>query len=100
MVIPADKKRNANIDANKVDNRKTSKTFTVGLYPDGKLPITHYWCCWWVSDSEKNEIKKDFTGTVDNVGTKHSSRVFDSLDGWTPERVLEKMSLKVVQGYI
>ena len=95
IVIPVDKTTDANKDADKVDKGKTSRTFTVGLSPDGKLPITHYWCCWWVSPKENTDLRKDFQGTPDQIGGKHNSRVFDRKD-WTPEQVLEKLNLKLI----
>lgn len=93
-IIPFSKKDLANKDADKVNRGKTGKTFTVGLSPDGKLPITHYWFCWWISDEESIKLKEDFSGTPDVDGIKHQSRVFDLRDGWTAESILEKMHLK------
>ena len=96
IVIPIDKKVAANTDADKVDKGKTSKTFTVELSANGKLPATHNWCCWWVSDKEATDLKKDFTGTADTPGAKHESRMFDRRI-WTPEKILEKMGLKTIE---
>lgn len=97
-IIPIDKKDAANIDANKVDKGKTSKTFTVPLWPekaDCKVDLpTNLWYCWWMSDQESVELKKDFSGTSEIEGTKYKSRVFDLRDGWTAESILKKMKLK------
>ena len=97
-VIPIDGKDAANIDANKVDAGKTSKTFTVQLWDekaDCKVDFpTHLWYCWWMSDQESTELKKDFSGTPDVEGIKYKSKVFNLRDGWTPESILKKMKLK------
>jgi len=98
-IIPIDKKDAANIDANKVDKGKTSKSFTVQLWnekADCKIDLpTHFIYCCWVSDEESAELKKDFQGTSEIDGTKYKSRVFDLRDGWMAESILKKMKLKV-----
>ena len=97
-IIPINHKDAANIDANKVDKGRTSKTFTVQLWDekaDVKItPATHLIYCWWMSDAESAELKKDFEGTSETEGVKYKSRVFDLRDGWTPESILKKMKLK------
>ena len=97
-IIPIDKKQAANLDADKQDSGKTSKTFTVQLWnekADVKItPATHLIYCWWMSDEKSAELKKDFSGTPDVKGIKYKSRVFDLRDGWTPKTILEKMKLK------
>jgi len=99
-IIPLGKKAEANIAANKQDSGKTSKTFTVQLWPEKadvtKVAATHLWYCWWMSDEKSIELKKDFDGTSETLGTKYESRVFDLSEGWTPERVLEKVGLKTI----
>lgn len=98
MIIPIDKKSNANLDANKVDKGRTSKTFTVGLSPDGKLPITAHWCCWWMSDEEEEKIRKDFDpADPTNPTDKHSSKIYDLSKGWTPESILQDNNLKRIE---
>jgi hypothetical protein len=98
MIIPIDKKSNANLDANKVDKGRTSKTFTVGLSPNGKLPITHHWCCWWMSDDEEKQIRKDFDpNDPANPTDKNSSKIYDLSKGWTAEKILEDNHLKKIE---
>lgn len=99
MIVPENKKNIANIDADKVDRGKTSKTFTVGLSPNGKLPITHHWCCWWMSDDEEKQIRKDFDPNDPmNPTNKNSSKIY-ILDGkvWTAEKILEDNHLKKIE---
>jgi len=97
-IIPIDKKAAANVAADKHDSGKTGKTFTVQLWAEGadvtSIPATHLWYCWWMSDGESAELKKDFSGTPNVEGIKYRSRVFDLRDGWTAKSVLEKMKLK------
>jgi len=97
IVIPFDNQKKANQDADKIDKGKTSKTFTVGLSPTGQLPITHCWCCWWMSDRELTELQKDFDGTPDNDGHKNADRVFNLSKGWTPQTILDHMNLKTIK---
>jgi hypothetical protein len=97
VVIPVDVAVAANLDADKEDSGKTSKTFTVGLSPTGKLPITHLWCSWWMNDEKATRLKKDFNGTPDTVAGKHSSRVFDSRQGHDAEKILQKVGLKRIE---
>jgi len=103
-IIPIDKKAEANIAADKQDSGKTSKTFTVQLWPEKadvtKVPATHLIYCWWMSDEKSAELKKDFAGTPDIEDIKYKSRVFDLRDGWTPESILTKMKLKTYDGGI
>ena len=98
VIIPIDKAIAANIDCDKIDKGKTSKSFTVQLWDEKAdckvdLPI-NLWYCWWMSDAESTELKKDFDGTPDVDGVKYKSRVFDLRNGWTPETILTKMKLK------
>lgn len=96
-IVPANKRDNANKDADKQDSGKTSNTFSVALSPDGKLPVTHYSFCWWMSDEKLEEIEKDFGGKPDKDGKKHGDRIFDLSKGWTPEKVLEELHLKRIE---
>jgi len=97
IVIPIGKSVAANTDANKVDSGKTSKTFTVGLSPTGNLPITHQWCCWWVSDKEAALLRKDFNPKDPaNPTNKHQSKMFD-LRTATPDRILTQLGLKPIE---
>ena len=99
VIIPIDKAVAANKDCDKVDTGKTSKSFTVPLWDEKAdtqkdLP-TYLWYCWWMSDAESAELKKDFDGDdKDKEGTKYKDKKFDLRDGWTPETILEKMKLK------
>jgi len=95
IVIPVDKRLAANLDADKVDKGKTSKTFTVELSKNGKSPATHLWCCWWLDDNEVVELKKDFSGNVDNEGSKNKDRMFD-LRTISIDQILNKLNLKTI----
>jgi len=98
IVVPENKKTNANLDADKLDSGRTSKTFTVGLSSDGKFPITSRWCCWWMSDDEKKEIRKDFDPLNPvNPTNKNSSKIYDLSKGWTPDLVLADNQLKRIE---
>ena len=98
-IIPIDKAVAANKDCDKVDSGKTSKSFTVPLW-DEKADVltdspTHLWYCWWLSDAESAELKKDFDGDdMDKKGTKYKDKKFDFRKGWTRESILKKMKLK------
>ena len=99
-IIPIDKKQTANLDADKQDSGKTSKTFTVQLW-DEKADVTkdlptHLWYCWWMSDEKSAKLKEDFDGDdKDKEGTKYKDKVFDLRNGWIAETILKKMKLKV-----
>ncbi len=96
IVVSAGKKDSGNIDADKVDKGKTSKTFTVGLSPTGKEPISHHWCCWWVTDEEAAKLEKDFDPTKTN---KNESVIFDpSKKG--PGQILNDLGLKTLEGEV
>ena len=85
----------ANQDADKVNKGKTGKTFTVPLSPTGKLPETHRWFCWWMSDDEEKQIRKDFDlSDPANPTNKHQSKIYDLSKGWTAEKILEENNLK------
>ncbi len=101
IVIPVSKIITANLDADKVDKGKTSKTFTVGLSPTGKLPVTHYWCCWWVSDEEAIKLRKDFNPLDPmNPTNKNSSYMYDLSKDVVPNRILEELHLRTTQSEI
>src|SRR5262245_65017150 len=63
--------------------------FTVGLSPDGKLPFTHYWMSWPVTDSQWNYLITNYgAGTAQRPG-----QVFDG-DTITPDEVLTQLGLQ------
>ena len=98
IVIPENKEKQANKDADKIDHGKTSRTFTVPLSANGKLPATHRWCCWWMNiETELKEIEKDFDGKPDKDGKKHKERLFNLSEGWTNKSILEAMNLKTIE---
>lgn len=93
IIIPVDKKNVANLDADKVDSGKTSRTFTVPLSPTGNIPITNYWCGWLMDDDEHKKLKKDFDPI--ESGNKHEAFIFDG-DKVTPEEILNTVGLKPI----
>jgi hypothetical protein len=100
-IVPQDKKDAANIDCDKVNKGKTLKTFTVGLSPDGKPPITHHWCCWWMDDKEEKQIRKDFDPSdPTNPTNKNSSKIYILDKVWTAEKILEDNHLKRIEADI
>ena len=98
-IVPIDQKAVANVVADKYDEGKTSKTFTVQLW-DEKADVlidlpTHLWYCWWMGDEKSAELAKDFDGDdKDKEGTKYKDKVFDLRNGWIAESILKKMKLK------
>lgn len=97
IIVEANKVNEANLDADKVNKGKTLKTFRVGLNSTGGLdePVTHYWCSWWVSDDEQEELKKDFHPDV----KKYKSYMFDA-STMPPHIILDLLGLKVIESQI
>lgn len=46
----------ANLQAKRIDTLGGENTFSAGLSPDGNLPITHYWCNWFMTAEEKGSF--------------------------------------------
>jgi hypothetical protein len=98
IVIPENKEKQANKDADKIDSGKTSKTFTVKLSQNGKLPNSHRWCSWWMNvETELPEIEKDFDGKPNKDGKKHKERVFNLSEGWTADSIKTALNLKTIE---
>ena len=101
-IVPQNKKDAANIDADKVNKGKTGKTFTIPLWPlkadtQKDLP-TYTWFCWWMSDEEEKEIRKDFDpADPTNPTNKNSSKIYDLSKGWIAETILADNNLKTIE---
>lgn len=96
ILIPEKKMNASNLDADKVNEKKSKKTgnektFSVGLSPTGNLPATHYWCCWWMSDEEQAEARKHFKPS--ESGNKNESKYYEC-PPWDAEKVLADLQLK------
>lgn len=102
IIIQEDIKSAANIAADKQDSGKTSKTFTVPLWPltadTSKNVPSHRWCCWWVDPTKLGELMKDFHAETGIY--KGKSRTFLLPEDGDPEKILGKVGLKTIESTI
>lgn len=88
MVIPVGKKTQGEALARSMDRGVKGETFTVGLSPTGKLPITHYWCGWTVTPA--------MAGIAKAAPAAAQAQIFD-MEEYTPEQVLSTLGLKRIE---
>ena len=95
IVIPENKKRQANlyadgINEDKPKNTGNEKTFSVPLWPISanteKDAPTHYWCCWWMSEKEQQRAVVTATPAI-------GAEIYECPPA-SPEDVLSRLNLK------
>lgn len=93
IVIPASLKDTANtwVKAG-ADSEGGEETFSVGLSTTGSDPATHYWCNWRLDDSHKVDTLAYINGDAE-------INVYDTTS-YTPQQVLDELSLKTIDSVI